>query len=370
MNILILGGGLQGLSTAYSLYKNGYTVSVVTDDLTLLKSTFVKIKFNNSPDDLEFLSKILLSKDYSVIIPMGDKVAMFLSKYKKYLEDTFLVKCAVPDLKILDLVVDKSEFMVFCETNKISHPETIKIFSNNIHYLKDSFIFPALIKPDYSVGARGIKKVENFEELSSSLYIIENIYGSCTLQEYIDNKEYYFNVMLYRTKKGDFPNYTIIKIKRFYPLGGGSSCFCETVENADLLAICKETLNLLDWNGFADFDVLYDLSRKEYKIIEINPRVPASLRAADISGVNFPEIIISDLLDMQIPKYIYEPGKKLRYLGLDLLWFLKSLIKCKINISWFVFFRKDMFYQDIYLKDISTWYTWFLVGLKKIIHRN
>lgn len=50
-------------------------------------------------------------------------------------------------------------------------------------------------------------------------------------------------------------------------------------------------MEILDWVGFADFDVLRT-KNGDFKIIEINPRVPASIRAAEISGVNFPALIV------------------------------------------------------------------------------
>lgn len=60
----------------------------------------------------------------------------------------------------------------------------------------------------------------------------------------------------------------------------------------------------------------------DYKIIEINPRTPASLKASLASGVDFPAIILYDTLGHPVPKFKYEPGKILRYMGLDVMWFL------------------------------------------------
>ena len=70
-------------------------------------------------------------------------------------------------------------------------------------------------------------------------------------------------------------------------------------------------------------------------------------------------------MNQDIPYYEYKPGKPLRYLGIDILWFLKSKNRFKANPSWFSFFSKKTFYQDIYKNDASTWLTWFTVGLKK-----
>ena len=120
----------------------------------------------------------------------------------------------------------------------------------------------------------------------------------------------------------------------------------------------------------ADFDVLQHKDNGDYKIIEINARVPASLRAAFISGVNFPEIILKDALCLDIPHYSYLPGKTLRYFGIDILWLIKSSKRFKTNPNWFRFFGKGIYYQDIYKQDSSTWWTWLIEGINKLSKRN
>ena len=120
----------------------------------------------------------------------------------------------------------------------------------------------------------------------------------------------------------------------------------------------------------ADFDVLQRPDNGEYKIIEINPRVPASLRAAAISGVNFPEIIVSDAVGTGSPRMDYSPGKVLRYMGIDIMWLLKSPQRFHAKPGWLKFFGKKIYYQDIYKQDPSTWWTWLAEGLAKISKRN
>ena len=211
----------------------------------------------------------------------------------------------------------------------------------------------SLIKPDFSIGARGITHVNTIDELKKEFPFVKEYFGNCTLQEFIDNKEYYYNVILYRDSKGNFLAHTIIKILRMYPVNAGSSSCCISVENDELLQICRDCLNKLNWVGIADFDVLQRLDNREYKIIELNPRVPASLKAALISGVNFPEIIVKDLMQQDITSFTYNTNKIMRYLGLDIMWFLKSNRRFYTNPSWFNFFSKGIFYQDIYKEDFK-----------------
>ncbi len=371
MRILLLSGGLQGLSCGESLRQCGHTVDVVAHDLQIRKSRFFETVYPVGDElSLEGLLEILRETHYDVVIPMGDKNVSFLSENTKVIEETGHCKCACPDRKLLEEVEDKHRFMAFCEKNGVPHPKTAVLFSDNLVEPATEVGFPALIKPDFSVGARGITRLNNIEELKKSFPEVSAKYGSCTLQELIENEEYYYNVMLYRSADGRFLGHAISKIVRMFPVHAGSSSCLITVENEELLNICKDCLDKLGWVGMADFDVLQRLDNKEYKIIEINARVPASVRAAQISGVNFPEIIVRDAIGQKVPHYEYQPQKTLRYLGIDIMWLLKSRKRFKANPGWMRFFGKDIYYQDIFKQDPSTWWTWLAEGLMKISKRN
>jgi carbamoylphosphate synthase large subunit len=367
MNILLAGGGLQGLSCGASLYKK-HKVSVIGKSLQIEKCHFFEHCFEFVQG--EELYPILKQGHYDVLLPISDFTVPFISQHKKEIEEQFGVRCAVPDYEQVFIVEDKSRFMDFCQKNEVPHPKTVCLTKDTLDSAADYVGFPALIKPDYSVGARGITRVNNIEDLKREFPSVSEKYGTCTLQEFIDNKEYYYNVMLYRNNEGKILASAILKIVRMYPVGAGSSSCCITVENEELVRICSDCLEKLKWVGMADFDVLQRLDNGEYKIIEINARVPASLRGAAISGVNFPEIIVNDVMGGDVPHFEYTPGKVMRYMGLDLMWFMKSSNRFLSTPSWFKFFGKGLFYQDIFQEDASTWWTWLAEGIAKIGKRN
>ena len=370
MKILLLGGGLQALCCGKSLKALYYQVDAVSDDLQVVKSKFFRTVYTDMDSASEQIYPLLEKQKYDVLIPMVDMNVSFLSKNKHYIESKFGCKCACADNDLLKIVEDKHVFMEFCQKNSIPHPQTCVLTEHTYDDAIKKVGFPALVKPDFSIGARGITRVDTIDELKKVFPIVQESFGACTLQEFIDNKEYYYNVMLYRNAEGRFLAHTIIKIVRMYPVDAGSSSCCISVENDELLQICKDCLDKLNWVGMADFDVLQRLDNKEFKIIEINARVPASLKGSFISGVNFPEVIVKDLLDQSVPKYKYKTGNVMRYLGIDIMWFMKSAKRFQVNPSWFNFIGKNIFYQDIYKEDMSTWWTWLAEGLKKLGKRN
>lgn len=370
MKILLLGGGLQGLSCGESLRQH-HTVDVVSEELQIRRSKFFRQVYSKGYKSSDNSALDVLRKEkYDVIIPMGDRNVSYLSCNKERIETEFGCKCACPSADKLSVVEDKHHFMQFCQDNNVPHPQTATLNKDNIEECAQTVGFPSLIKPDYSVGARGITRVNTIDELKEKYPVIKKQYGECTLQELIDNKEYYYNVMLYRSKEGGILAHAIIKIVRMYPIGAGSSTCCQTIENDALLNVCTDCLEKLNWEGMADFDVLQRLDNGDYKIIEINPRVPASLRAAQISGVNFPEVIVNDVLGKVVPQYHYEPGMTLRYMGTDLMWFMKSDKRFKSTPCWFKFTGRNIYYQDIFSNDITTWWTWLAEGFQKISRRN
>lgn len=371
-NVLILGGGLQALAITKSLFNAGHHISIATsktDVAYYCRYVHARYAINDKKSYSEQIYQLIETNSFNYIIPMGDKSAEFLSLNKNHIRTSYNIKCAVPDYDVFNVGYNKHLLMEFCKNNNINHPKTAALTLDNIEDACRYVGFPALIKPNKSVGARGIKFVNSIAELKSSFSAITNKYGDCTLQQYIDNKDEYFNVVMYRTANGDCSSNAIIKIIRKYPLNAGSSCFCISTYNERILSLCKNLLDRLNWHGLADMDVLWDKINDEYYIIEINPRVPASIRCAMESGVDFGEVIIRDLSGKLPKQYNYQTGIQLRYLGLDIVWFIKSSDRFKCIPSWFKFSNKNLFYQDCYKDDPKTFILGFFLKFSKLFHR-
>lgn len=325
----------------------------------------------------KYLYKYLSHNTIDMIIPLADESADFLSRNKEEIERTFRLKCAIPEFNIFNAANDKRNFMELCERYGICHPRTRSLPPVEINGIEHSFNiqkledvcryvgFPAMLKPNLSQGAKGIVRINNIRELMEKYPFIYKHFGSCTLQQYVEQPDYYYNVMLYRDKEGKMDNYTIIKIRRFFPIKGGSSCYSETVENNGLLEQCKLVLEKIDWFGFADFDVLEDKTTGELKIIEINPRVPSSLQASYAAGVDFGKVFVCDEFNDKVPSFSYETGMQVRWMGLDVMWFLFSKERLNFKPSWFRFFGKNVSYHDGAWNDPFPMVAGMLSGLLK-----
>lgn len=360
MNVLLLNGeNVQSICVARSLRGEGHRVILFANSRVssgyasrYVNKRHIVPDIARNPKEFEnyFYNYISLN-NVDIVIPMGDEGATFLSVNKEHIEQTYNCKCAVPIFSVFNLANDKQQLMELCRKHNLPHPRTKVITVDTISDVAEYVGFPAMIKPNISAGAKGIVKVENREELEEKLPNIIEQFGPSTLQEYVHQSGHYYNVMIYRNKQGEISAYTIIKIMRFFPIKGGSSCYCQTVEHDYLLDVCKQTLELLNWTGFADFDILEDAVTGELKIIEINPRVPSSLQAAYAAGVDFAKIIMADEFELPIPKYPYAVGREIRWFGLDVMWFLFSKQRFSYRPSWFKFFGSNVSYQDGSIKD-------------------
>lgn len=368
-NILLFGGFVQSLSCARSLKEVGHNVHVIAcndqiashsnyiDSYTEIKS-LSNIKYVES-----FLENFIVKNKIDVAIPMEDLHATILSQLKQALEGKAKVKVAVMTWDVFQLASNKSELLAFCKKHGIGHPRTA-LLNDDIKEAVDYIGFPALIKPSHSEGAKGIVLIRDIKELAEKLPAIKEQYGECALQEFINSKDYYYNLMLYRCKDGTYGNHAIIKILRYYPIKGGSSCLAVSIDDVKMLEMCKRLLDKLNWVGFADFDIL-EKGDGEYKIIEINPRIPACIRGAAMSGVNFPKQIVDDELTGKIKIDTYKTGRYLRFLGLDIAWFLASPKRFKCHPSWFKFFGRNVYYEDGGIKDLPAMFMYFIQGFKK-----
>ncbi|MCB0464345.1 MAG: ATP-grasp domain-containing protein [Aequorivita sp.] len=329
INVGILDGqSVQALIFAKQLTQAGYSVILFCDSkLSYGYHTRYAHKKVICPSTQKetlqfhtFFLDYLEKQNLDVVIPMNDYSAKYLSENKQLLQGK--IKFVIPEFSIFMKGYDKNQLMKVCAENNLPHPKTIDI-STLEKGSEPDFNFPALIKPNETTGARGFRKVESFNELWQVYKPIYNEFGDCHLQELIPNGGMQYKVqLLIRDKK--VINSSVIEKYRYYPVKGGSSCFNHTIVNDELVKICTEVLRIIGWEGFADFDLIEDPRNGVIKIMEINPRAPACIKASVVSGVDFPNAIVDLSMNKPVKAYAYKPDKYLRYFSMDLLWLLSQ----------------------------------------------
>lgn len=346
--LLLDGDGTQTIPIAKSLHLRGDQVSIFYENRLSYgpHSRYITNKILapspvNESEYLEFLKAYLRKVPTDVLIPLGDDSALVLSKYKNELSG--LSRFLSPDYASFHSGYDKNALMGVCAHYSFPHPTTIDL---EIGSASES-MYPALIKPNIMTGGRGMTMVANLQEFEEKYPAIRERYGACHLQEYIPSGGRQIKVQLLLDETGRLRCSSVIHKQRYYPENGGSSCCNTTIRSENLVEMCSKVLEKIGWVGFADFDLIEDPRDSCIKIMEINPRIPACIKSAVESGVDY-GVLISDLtLGREgVTTPIYRQGKTLRHIGFEMLWFYYSSNRFKTSPNWFRFFGKNISYQD------------------------
>lgn len=349
--LLIQADTTQTLPMARELSRKGYEVhGVVSGKWTygygcrFVKRKFIFEDYENIEEHYKFITKVLQSDDYSIIIPMADHGAVVLSKYKKELSR--YGKFMMPDYQVFEKGYDKHRLMEVCVRGGYPHPRTVIVQGEDLTRAK-SLRYPVLIKPNMSCGARGITIAENYESLCEIFPNIVAEFGECHIQEYIPEGGAQVKAQLYIDEKGDLVQSSVIRKYRWYPKRGGSSCCNRSEDNPQLISTLYSLLKDIGWVGFADFDTIEDPRTGQLLIIELNPRVPACVKTAFASGINWADIISSEYEGEDHKQYMMNKEIYLRHLGFEVLWFMNSENRFRTRPVWFKFFGPNVFYQDM-----------------------
>lgn len=365
--VLILDcGAPQILAMAECLRKTGYHVDALccSDGNYGYHSNLIENKYvcpdEHDKEYVPFVLNFLKEHKYDVIMPTSDVNAEFCSFYKYEIQK--YTNVLIPEKEIFQKAYDKNNLMTLCREKGYPHPVTVDLKDWDCHstgILKD-FPYPGILKPNLTSGGRGMTLVNSNEDLMKVFPEIHREYGDCHLQQFIMPGGRQVKVEIMTDAEGTPAYSSVIWKQRFYPVNGGSSCCNVTIDEPEIAEICGKILQDIGWNGFADFDLIEDPNTKRLLIMEINPRTPACVRSAYKSGLDFATMIADATLGLPLRKYEYKPGKKLRHIGFEVLWFLKSPDRFKARPSWFNFFGKDTYYQDWVWGDFGAffWGSW------------
>lgn len=351
--LLLEGDYTQSLPTAKSLHCRGYEVDGVFSDKwsygygsKYIKKRYLFKETANTKVYYEFILSLLINTHYDAVIPLNDESATLLSSYRAELLE--YTRFMMPDAKHYAMGYDKHQLMEVCASKNIPHPKTLVLDGCHIEMNEVSRLkFPILIKPNYSSGARGITLVESVKDLEEKFSAVYREYGECHLQEYIPQGGSQVEVQIFVNPKGELIQSSVIHKFRWYPEKGGSSC-CNMSDTDDkIVEICYRLCKEINWVGLADFDTIEDPRTGELLIMELNPRLPACVKTSYASGVDWADVIVSEYLG--VPHATYKTTRKvyLRHLGFEMLWFYYSKNKFSTYPSWFKFFGKNIFYQDM-----------------------
>lgn len=316
----------------------------------------------NNDDKFQWILSLVASGKYDVLMPIGEMSTNFITQHEDDLKKYVKIACAPRDVYIRAF----NKQITFDQAMKsgIPCPYTRRSDQDIEDYLEKAH-FPIIIKPRQGIGSIGFHKFKDIEEFRSYLANPSFNVDDYVVQEFVDF-EHRIGTLIFMDQKGVVCTSYATNVLRWFPLDAGSAVFLGTIDSPELLQQTEKLLKDLGWQGFAAACFMIDKSTGDPKLLEINGRIPASVKLAYMCGFNISRQMIEMVYDEEVTRYPRNTqfGKYLRHLDTDMAWFLKSPNRFRTKPSWFswkntqeVLFCKDdpkpFFYQ--FLKKFLTY---------------
>lgn len=341
--VLIFGaGGRQTLPVCKGFYDIGCHVTTYCENKLSLgfwtRYAKEKIVFNKKfgKTYLDYGADIIRKGNFDIVVPTGDKTAIYLARKKIELQK--YSKIAVNDEETFQYAINKYLTMKICMSKGISAPYTLGDDDDIIEEVKKGNLsFPVVVKPKTGLGSIGFRIIQSEIELNEFLNEYDGANGPLLIQEYISQGDYpQYRADLFRTHDGYYKAAIVGEVTRWYPLDGGSGIHIITVHNDTIIENCMKLLDAINWNGYANLDIVWDEKSNSPKILEINGRVGASIKQDYVAGINISELILQNEIGLPITDYLeYKDGSQVSCFLPDVLWLIKSNKRFSCRPSWF-----------------------------------
>ena len=308
------------------------------------------------------LMEVLREGHYDVVIPMTDFSATLLSAHIDEVRP--LAWPAVNEPGVFLRASDKQRTMQACAEAGVPCPRTLYDMDSADAILAAGLPFPFIIKPRVGYGSIGFHVIRDAEQLRRVFPEALERFGGMVVQEYIPQTGTQYKCEVFLDSDGTPKSAVVFDKTRWYPVDGGSTCCSCSVHRPDIAADSIRLLQHIGWRGYGDVDLIEDPRDGMAKVMEINPRITASVKVCFAAGVDFARQIVELGMGLPVTDYPdYRDGVRLRYMHTDVLWFLQSPNRFKAKPGWFDFRRTTD--QIFSIRDPWPWFTYTAQGLKK-----
>jgi predicted ATP-grasp superfamily ATP-dependent carboligase len=298
-----------------------------------------------------FVLDLLKKRPFEMILPLGDEATQVVAGIREeVLQHTKLVLVPYDTFMIFR---NKITTMQAAERAGVPIPKTYTPPQQSFDEIDREVVYPVLVKPAFSNGARGITYAYNKDEMVRYFGEVTAAYGPTFVQEFIPQTGLQYKTELLTDPAGEVLGaFSYAKI-RYYPPNGGSSTLNQTVDYPELAEHAIRLARSVGWYGMSDFDWIFDERDGTPKLMEINPRVTDTIRIAQLAGIDF----FGMLYDMACGRPVtpvrdYRKGLYMRFLPGELMWFVKTKgPRFGLKPSFFKFFGRNVKYLLLSAED-------------------
>lgn len=287
----------------------------------------------NNDEKFQYLMSLISSGKYDVLMPIGEMSTDFITQHEDDFKKFVKIACAPRDIYIKCF----NKQITFDQAMKsgIPCPYTRRSDQDIEDYLKHAQ-FPIIIKPRQGIGSIGFHKFNSEDEFRQRLADSSFNVDDYVVQEFV-NFEHRIGTLIFMDQKGLVCTSYATNVLRWFPLDAGSAVFLGTIDSPDLLCQTGKLLKDLGWRGFAAACFMIDKQTGEPKLLEINGRIPASVKLGFMCGFNIAKQMLEMIYDEEVTHYPENTqfGKYVRHFDTDIAWFLKSPDRFRTKPSWF-----------------------------------
>lgn len=265
----------------------------------------------------DFIASLLGKRTYDVAFACTDTVVEVVSRLRDQLpaRPDFLL----PPAYSLQTALSKHASQQFAAGLGVPTPRTIAPSPDEVDAAGREIGFPLVVKGDNGSGGSHVRYATNLDDLRRAYQetAAKKHLGRPILQEFVPGKGYLTHVLYHRGK----PLAVCSHLKeREFPPTGGITAQGITVNEPTLDAQVLEIFSALRWHGLAKADFKRDARDGSFKLMELDPRVSASIEIPRAAGVDMVEMCCRLAAGNAVRTQLtYAQGVRVRYLCRDLL---------------------------------------------------
>lgn len=300
----------------------------MSDDPTILQmmDALYQVPRATDPDYADVLFNICEKEHVDIIIPIMSAELPALVKNKARFE-SIGTKVSVSDMESIMITNNKLRLYEFMDSIGMEIPRFRAV--HNLEELDDAFRYcgypdnAVCIKATDLSGSRGIRIIDPkktrfdilFGEKPNSFYISYE-----ELKVILGEKESIPEMMVMEALDGEEFSVDLLadQGKVLYMAARESNVISASIpleatlfHDEKAYDICRRIIKALNFDGNADFDFRYDHNGNPV-LMEINPRVAATMAIFKAGGMNLPYLRIKQLLGEELPDIKITTGVKMK----------------------------------------------------------
>lgn len=328
----------QSLVTVRSLGKRGYRVAALESSAAPAFSSrwcrhgFIYSANERSLSYLDYLEQALDRTEARVLIPSSDGTIALLREHRKCLEQR--TRIALAKEPALAIAVNKEQTLSIAARLGLSVPRSVTVEAvDAVPSALKAIGLPLVVKPVESwvaidqTGLQGTRIAPRLVTTAAEAYhAVEELAaqgGTVLFQQYLSGRREAIS-FLYASGKvhARFAQWA----RRTEPPLGGTSVLRQSIAiPQDSGGQAERLVREIDLEGYAEVEFRRDSIGVPY-LMEINPRLSASVEIAVRSGVDFPSLLYQWASGERIDSITsYHTGNWMRYLGGDMMTTIAAL---------------------------------------------